>query len=62
MKAPALRFSTASSFEPRGFDGAKSLVGRKLHLMGRAEGLPMNVLVMAGNVSDREGGKRLLGR
>lgn len=51
---------TSEAGGERGFDGAKGLVGRNRHLMVDTEGLPVEVVVTAANVGDREGGKRLL--
>ena len=51
---------TSESGGERGFDGGKRLVGRKRHLMVDTEGLPVEVVVTAAHVGDREGPKRLL--
>jgi len=44
----------------RGFDGGKMVTGRKRHLMVDTEGLPVEVVITAANVGDREGAKQLL--
>jgi len=47
---------------PRGFDGHKKVNGRKRHLLVDTNGLLLEVVVHPADVSDREGGKRLLER
>lgn len=44
----------------RGFDGGKRVTGRKRHLMVDTEGLPVEIVITAANVGDREGAKQLL--
>ena len=51
---------TSEAGGERGYDGAKTLVGRKRHLMVDTEGLPVAVVVTAASVGEREGAKRLL--
>lgn len=51
---------TSEAGGERGFDGGKRLLGRKRHLMVDTEGFPVEVVVTAANVGDREGAKRLL--
>ena len=46
----------------RGWDGAKRVNGRKRHLVTDTLGLLVVVLVTAGSVQDRDGGRRVLAR
>ena len=51
---------TSEAGGERGFDGGKKLTGRKRHLMVDTEGLPVEIVVTAASIGDREGAKRLL--
>jgi putative transposase len=52
--------STTEAGGERGYDGGKSVTGRKRHLMVDTEGMPVAVEVTAAHLGDREGAKRLL--
>ena len=43
-----------------GFDAGKSVTGRKRHTLTDTLGLPLKVVVTAGNIQDRDGAKLLL--
>src|SRR5260370_33754995 len=44
----------------RGYDGGKTVSGRKRHLLVDTGGLVLKALVPAANVTDRQGGQQLL--
>lgn len=44
----------------RGYDGGKKVSGRKRHLLVDTGGLVLKALVHAANITDRQGGQRLL--
>ena len=44
----------------RGYDGAKKVKGRKRHLLVDTQGLVLNVLILPANITDAEGGQKLL--
>jgi putative transposase len=46
--------------DERGYDGGKTIQGRKRHLLVDTQGLLLALLVHAANILDRDGAKRLL--
>jgi putative transposase len=44
----------------RGYDGAKKVKGRKRHLLVDTQGLVLKVLILPANITDAEGGQKLL--
>lgn len=44
----------------KGYDGGKKVKGRRRHVLVDTQGLLLKVMVQAGNISDRGGGKLLL--
>ena len=51
---------TSSRGGPRGYDGGKKINGRKHHILVDTMGLPLKVLVLPANVSDRDGGAEVV--
>jgi putative transposase len=45
---------------PRGYDGGKKVHGRKRHLLVDTQGLVLRAQVLPANITDRDGGRRLL--
>ncbi|WP_155773108.1 IS5 family transposase [Rhodococcus opacus] len=62
VDAQAVKGADTVGTDTRGWDGAKRVNGRKRHLVTDTLGLLVVVLVTAGSVQDRDGGRRVLAR
>ncbi|GCE37791.1 hypothetical protein COO55_39840 [Rhodococcus opacus] len=62
VDAQAVKGPDTVGTDTRGWDGAKRVNGRKRHWVTDTLGLLVVVLVTAGSVQDRDGGRRVLAR
>ena len=62
VDAQAVKGPDTVGTDTRGWDGAKRVNGRKRHLVTDTLGVLVVVLVTAGSVQDRDGGRRVLAR